>query len=254
MGWFTSQFHDLDTTRIILISVMLFIVGMQRAGLRGISMPFIPFFVTEFGALPGSAYILMTYVIGDIAAVLYYRRAADVRTIARLMPWTLFGMGTGMVVGLQLSDHVFRLLIGSILSVCLFLLARAEVRRQTTVAHHPIIAPVTGLASGFTTLVGNVSGPIMDTYLLSMGLKKVQFLGTGSVFYFIINLLKLPIHGFVWKSLHAAMVLQTIVFAPILIMGFFTGLRVVSRIPERQFRWFVLSVTAITVIRMLVTA
>lgn len=254
MEWLTSLFSGLDSTRIILISVMLFVVGIQRAGLRGVSMPFIPFFVTEFGALTGSAYILMTYVIGDAAAVLYYRRSADLRTIARLLPWTLVGMGTGIVVGLQLSDHIFRLLIGSILAVCLFLLVRAEVTQRTSTPHHPIIAPITGLASGFTTLVGNVSGPIMDTYLLSMGLKKVQYLGTGSIFYFIINLLKLPIHGFVWDSLQLGMAVQTIVLAPMLAIGFFLGLRIVRIIPERQFRWFVMSVTAITVVRMLVTA
>ncbi len=51
---------------------------------------------------------------------------------------------------------------------------------------------ITGILAGFTTMVANVSGPIMVLYLLALRLPKVAFIGTAAWFFLSLNLLKVP--------------------------------------------------------------
>ena len=49
-----------------------------------------------------------------------------------------------------------------------------------------------GVLAGFTTLVANAAGPLMAIYLLAMRLPKMEFVGTGAVFFMLLNLFKVP--------------------------------------------------------------
>jgi uncharacterized protein len=75
---------------------------------------------------------------------------------------------------------------------------------------------------------------VMTIYLLSMGLSKEEFIGTGAWFYFIINLFKLPFSialGLVtWSSLGINLALL-----PLVLAGSFTGVLVMKRIPQKVF-------------------
>ena len=57
---------------------------------------------------------------------------------------------------------------------------------------HPLLAAVTGVSAGFTTMVANAAGPIMIMYLLAMRLPKLVFMGTSAWYFFVLNLFKVP--------------------------------------------------------------
>ncbi len=58
-----------------------------------------------------------------------------------------------------------------------------------------------GLSGGFATMIGNSAGPVFNLYFLAMRLPKKEFIGTGAWLYFIMNLGKLPLQIFVWKTI-----------------------------------------------------
>lgn len=47
---------------------------------------------------------------------------------------------------------------------------------------------MTGMASGFATMIGNAAGPIFSLYLLAKGAKKNNYMGTFAWFFLIVNL------------------------------------------------------------------
>jgi len=50
--------------------------------------------------------------------------------------------------------------------------------------------------SGFASMIGNAAGPIFAIYLLALGFTKNNFIGANSWFFFMINLIKLPLQIF----------------------------------------------------------
>jgi uncharacterized protein len=93
-------------------------------------------------------------------------------------------------------------------------------------------------------MIGNAAGPIMALYLLSMRLPKNTYIGTGAWFFFIINLFKVPLHIFVWKTI----TLQSILFNSLMIIpiisGAVLGIYIVKIIPEKPYRAFIILSTA----------
>ena len=72
-----------------------------------------------------------------------------------------------------------------------------------------------GFFGGFSTMVANAAGPIMALYLLSMRLPKNVFIGTGAWFFFIINLLKVPLHILSWKTITLHSFIIDIILFPV---------------------------------------
>ena len=60
-----------------------------------------------------------------------------------------------------------------------------------------------GLMAGFTTMIGNVAGPIFSVYLLAQRYEKKSLLGTSAWFFMLINLTKLPLQIFFWGNITA---------------------------------------------------
>ena len=58
----------------------------------------------------------------------------------------------------------------------------------------PTTAATYGTIGGFTTFVANAAGPIINTYLVGLGLPKYQLIGTTAWLYFVVNLSKIPFY------------------------------------------------------------
>lgn len=74
-----------------------------------------------------------------------------------------------------------------------------------------------GLLGGFATMMGNAAGPVMALYLLSMHLPKNSYIGTAAWFFFIVNLSKVPLHVWSWKTFSLDSLLLDLVIVTILL-------------------------------------
>jgi len=110
-----------------------------------------------------------------------------------------------------------------------------------------------GLVGGFTTMVGNAAGPVFSIYLLAMKLPKREFIGTGAIFFFIINLSKVPFHIFAWETIDTRTIVVDLILFPIIATGMFLGIRLVKLFPEKLYRYFVIGMTTLAAVIMLVS-
>jgi len=108
-----------------------------------------------------------------------------------------------------------------------------------------------GLMAGFCTMIGNVAGPIFAVYLLARRYDKQSFLGTSAWFFMVINVIKLPLQIFFWKNIGVQTLLMSATMIPAILVGAVIGVAVVRRVPEKPFRWLVIGMTFIAVIRLL---
>ena len=94
-------------------------------------------------------------------------------------------------------------------------------------------------------MIGNLAGSFASIYLLAVRLPKNEFIGTAAWLFFIINVFKLPFHIFVWKTVTPKTLQLNLMMAPMIIIGFFLGIRILKSINNDLYRKLVLIVTAI---------
>ena len=110
---------------------------------------------------------------------------------------------------------------------------------------------IIGILGGFTTMVGNLAGPVMALYLLAMRFPKNQFIGTAAWFFLCINLFKVPFHIWVWETISWNSFALTTLLIPAIALGAVSGVWLIKKIDEVLFRRFIIGMTAVAAVAML---
>jgi uncharacterized membrane protein YfcA len=131
------------------------------------------------------------------------------------------------------------------------------IRRRPPQAARPRDALVYGSAGGFTTFVSNSAGPVMNTYLVGLGLDKDEQVGTSAWFYFSVNLAKIPLYvalGYLTTGGHfftREVLLWNVCMIPAIVAGVYAGRWMLPRISQEVFVMIVLLLSALGGIRLL---
>lgn len=242
---------DLTTMQWLWVVLAAFLVGFSKTGISGLTMLMVPIIAGIFGGKESTGILLPMLLMGDVFAVSYYRRHADWGKIRKLLPWALVGILLGSVVGNYINDRQFKLFISGSVLTCVFILIYTEKKGEalkvpTGVWFNILI----GVASGFTSMIGNAAGPVFSIYLLTMGLKKNNYMGTASWFFFIINLTKLPLQILFWNNISSKTTLLAFTMIPAITIGAFLGVKVVKRLNEKVFRYIIILMTAFVAIKL----
>ncbi len=245
------QFIGIDAWQFGLIAVSALVIGFSKTGIGGMMMIAVPVLASAFGGKASTGVVLPMLIAGDILAVIWYRQHGDWPGIRRLLPWTLLGLAAGVLVGNLIDDRQFTLLIAISVIICLAILIILETRPdQARIPSGLWFYAIIGIVAGFTTMIGNVAGPIFTVYLLARRFPKKDYLGTGAWFFFIINLVKLPLQIFFWHNVTGHSALVALSTVPAIACGAALGILIVKRIPEKPFRWVVIVMTALTALRL----
>jgi uncharacterized membrane protein YfcA len=97
-------------------------------------------------------------------------------------------------------------------------------------------------------MIGNAAGPVMALYLLSMRLPKNSYIGTGAWFFFIVNLSKVPLHIWSWKTITLNSFVLDVLMIPAIAAGAFLGIWLVKLLPERVFRIIIIATTLLSAV------
>ena len=247
-----AQLLGLEPGALALVVLTALLIGFSKTGIGGVVMIVVPLMAATFGGKTSTGIILPMLITGDIFAVAYYHRHADWPGIRRLLPWVLAGLGLGLAVGNLIDDRQFTLLIAISLMICLGILVAMELRAgQLRVPEGQWFYALIGMIAGLTTMIGNVAGPIFAVYLLARRFDKHGFLGTSAWFFMIVNVTKLPLQVFFWGNITLNTALLSAAMIPFVLVGAILGAMVIKRIPEKPFRWLVIVMTAIAIVRLI---
>jgi len=238
----------------VLLAMGALLAGFSKTGIPGMGILFVGIFVNVLPVRAATGVVLPMLILGDVFAVLLYRRHAQWSHLWRLLPATVAGVVLGWFVLRNLNDGQTARLVGCILLVMLAVHVWRKLRADAeaeAVGHAPRwFSVLTGLLAGFATQVANAAGPVMTLYLLSMRLPKLEFLGTGAVFFMLINWFKVPF------MVQLGMINRETLFlnlwlAPAVIAGALVGRGILPRINQKAFESAALILTALAVLKLL---
>jgi uncharacterized membrane protein YfcA len=235
---------------LALVGVM---VGMAKTGVPGLGMLAVPITAEIVPvAVMGTGLLTPILSTADVFGVWLYRRHANAHLLWHLVPWVAIGGVAGFLVMGRCSSHALKTIIAAIVLVMLAVhLIRMRWSEQGAV-HDWRVAACYGVVAGFATMVANAAGPVMGLYLLSMGLSKDDYIGTGAWFFMVVNLAKVPF----FLALHPPIITPASLFAdacviPAVAIGAYSGRRLMALVPQRAFEMAVLALTLAAVVMLL---
>jgi uncharacterized membrane protein YfcA len=235
----------------LLLALAALIIGYAKTAIGGLATISVAIFASVMPARESTAAILLLLIVGDVVAVWHYRRDADLSLLRRLIPAVLPGLALGAVFLAVVDDTVLRRSIGVLLlaMVALQLVMRWRSPDTTAVGESHTVALGTGLGAGFATMTANAAGAVMTLYLVAQGVEKRRFLGTGALFFFGVNVCKVPFSAGL-GLLSAQTLVRTAVLAPLVVLGAWAGLHSARRLSQARFDQAVLAATVVSALAL----
>ncbi len=223
-------------------------IGLAKTAIPGGGILPVALFAAVLPARMSTAALLLLLIVGDMFALVAYRRHAHWPTLLRLAPAVVAGLLAGFAFLAIGDDSIVRRAIGVILlaMIAVTLWRRWRQRRTDAVPaeHGIVIASTYGALAGFTTMVANAAGPVMSMYFLAMRTPVQIFLGTSAWFFAIVNLAKVPFLASI-GLFSGPVLLMDAVLIPLVVIGALVGVRVARRMKQQVFDWIVIGLTII---------
>lgn len=249
------------TAEALLMGVLAaFVVGLSKTAIPGGGLLMVPLVATvvEGRLIAGASLPLL--LVADVFAVSWYRHHTRWDLLRPIAGWVGVGFAGGTVFYVIVGSSVrpIDLTIGStillMVGIQLWRMWRRRPARPATSAESAMY----GAAGGFTTFVSNSAGPVINTYLVGLGLGKDALVGTSAWFYFAVNLAKIPLYlalgaiGDGGPFFTGESLLWDLAVVPGVAAGVFLGRWALPRISQHAFVVLVLVLSAIGGLRLVV--
>ncbi len=236
---------NISSFQWILMILGTAIIGLSKAGIKGIDMMNVTLMAMVFGGKVSTGVILPLLCFADILAVFYYKRHVQWHYFKRLIPPMLIGVIVGAWWGKDIDERVFKKIMAIIILTTVLLMFWMERRKTQKVPTSYFFSNSMGFIAGFTTMLGNLAGAFSNVYFLALKLSKNDFIGTAAWVFFTINLIKVPFQFFIWKNINVETLKIDIFLIPALLLGFLIGIKLVGKINEMFFRKLIMTLTLI---------
>ncbi|WP_407270934.1 sulfite exporter TauE/SafE family protein [Radiobacillus sp. PE A8.2] len=244
---------ELSLLQWVMVVFCAIFIGFAKTGVASLGILVVTVLMYVFPAKESVGILLPMLIVGDIFAVIYYRRDVVWKFLFSLVPWVLIGILAGYFVLDQVNSEQLKPLIGGLV---LALIVLHVIREKLGDKFNEMLPSsrwftiLMGVLAGFTTMVGNAAGGVMAIYLLVKGLPKREFVGTGAWFFLFVNVIKVPFY------IHLGLItFESVTFnlwlVPTIIIGAFIGIKVLKLIPQNVFQALVLIFAAIGALRLL---
>lgn len=231
-----------------LLGLAALIAGLGKTAVPGASTVSVVILASVLPARTSTAAMLLLFIVGDVFALIAYRRHADWRALLRLAPAVAAGLLLGFAFLAVGTDDLVRRTIGVILLAMIGITLWR--RRRSETASGALAAAGYGTLAGFTTMVANAGGPVMSMYFLATRTPIKVFLGTAAWFFAIVNIVKVPMLASI-GLITPGVLLMDLVLAPLVVVGALLGIALAERMPQQLFDRLVIVLTVLGAVYLL---
>jgi uncharacterized membrane protein YfcA len=236
-------------------------IGLNKGGLTGLGILPVLLFAVVLPPLQSTGFVLPLLIIGDICAVVIYRRVVLWKVFWHLLPPALIGILIGyalmgpMVIGgvhVGIPPAIYGRIIGWLILalLALQLVRGAYGEKLDHFFESRGFGVAMGVLAGVATMLANAAGPVATLYFVSVGLPKWNLIGTSSFLFFVINLSKVPLSASLGLT-NAVSLTFALALLPLVVVGFFTGRKLATVLPQKIFDRFLLVCTAIGALKLI---
>ncbi|WP_035605518.1 sulfite exporter TauE/SafE family protein [Haloferula sp. BvORR071] len=231
-----------------------FCIGMSKAGFSGISLISVLLMADLYGAVPSTGIVLPLLIVADIAVYRSFVKHGSWKPVWKLLPATIVGLGIGWWLLTVMKDHpaAARPAIGG----CILAMVALQALKAWKPAFFDRMAAsrsfgtAAGAAGGITTMLANAAGPVIQLYLLSRRLPKMELLGIGARFFLLVNIIKLPLSGSL-NLITPVTLMDNVKCLPGIFVGILVGKWLIVRVSQRAFEWMVIGFSLLAAMRLI---
>jgi uncharacterized protein len=178
----------------VLAGLAALLVGLSKGGLPTVGMLAVPLLSLFMSPVQAAVLLLPIYIISDVVSVWLYRKNFSAPNLKILIPAGIVGVGIGWLTASVTSDNAVKLMIGCLgVGFCL-----NTWLRKTPQDKQPANAKkgwFWGTVAGFTSFISHAGGPPFQIYVIPQRLPKLEFAGTATLLFAVINAAKIwPYH------------------------------------------------------------
>lgn len=236
-----------DIIFYLAAGLAVILVGLAKGGFAGLGAAAIPLLALVMDPVAAAGMLLPILMAQDIVSVWAFRKSFDRRTLLLTIPGAMVGIFLGWWFAAAVNADAVRGLVGVIAlafgAYRLLPLLGKQVRLTGPAPEW--LGTVMGGVSGFTSQIAHAGGPPFQIWALSRNFPHLVFVGTSSIFFAIINWLKVPAYAALGQFNISNMTL-TALFMPLAIASTFAGVWLVKRVSAERFN------TIINVLMMVV--
>jgi uncharacterized membrane protein YfcA len=244
--------HELSLVAFVAISATLFVAGSTK-GLIGVGMPIVavPLLTLVVDLRVVVSLLSIPLIITNIPQAL---RGDCLSVVLRRLAPIFAGLIVGVLIGVNILTSVDPVMLKPIVGIVLILIAlvtllspRFSVPRRV----EPIASPAVGLLGGILGGVAAQPGPLVFTYLLSLGITRDQFVQYSSAFLTVAaSVMTITLGGKGVLGWSDALV-STVSALPIFV-GMWVGSHIRQFVSAELFRKLVLGVVVLSGVHLIV--
>jgi uncharacterized protein len=215
------------------------IVGISKSGFGGATGGLGVVLLAQVVSPAQAATIMLPVLcLMDIFGVKAYWRAIDWSLLKRMLPAALAGSVVGMMLWSTMSVPWLKALLAAVAIGFPLQWWWREWRTGRNAERNEKFDVVRAWGwcglSGFTSFVAHAGGTPLLAYLMPKKLNKTQQVGTMSLFFLVVNYVKIPQY-FVLNQFNAQTLGSSLVLAPLVPIGVWLGLKLHHRLSAALF-------------------
>lgn len=211
------------------------LMGLSKGGFAGLGLLSLPLMALVVSPVQAAAIMLPILIVQDVVTVWAYRRTWDRASLAVLLPGAAVGILLGYLLAAWVSDAAVALAVG-VISIAFALRRLAQERGEAVAAASPGAASgwFWGGVAGFTSMVAHAGGPPFQIYVMPLRLDRDVFVGTGAIFFALVNWIKVPPYVALGQFTRDNLVTSAALF-PAAIVATWAGVLLVRRVSGERF-------------------
>ncbi len=231
---------------VFIIVVVSFMIGLAKGGIGGVfGVLIVPLLALVMPVTRAISLALPLLIIGDWFALWAFWKQWDMRYLKLLVPLAVVGVIIGTYLLTALSNQALRYTLGAF--TLLFVVYRLLDTRLKALNYHPRDwhGYLAGAATGLGSALANNGTPPFTAYMLLQEISPTAFVATGTLFFALLNLVKLP--GLVLAGIFDLHDFLSVVWAiPLIPLGVWVSRWLVVRMNRIAFERFMLFVLFLT--------
>ncbi len=181
----------MDLQQWLVAALAIFCMGLAKGGFGAMSMLMMPLMVLVMAPTEAAAVTLPILVVMDMIALWRFKGTWSKPHLKIILPFACVGIVIGTLTFRYIDEQGLKLMLGVICLafIALYLWGRFKGGEQKHAS--PKEGAFWSTLAGFASFATHAGGPPVAVYLLRQGLAPINLVGTTTIFFVVVNLVKL---------------------------------------------------------------
>jgi len=223
----------MDPTFLAFASFGVFVFGISKGGVPGpIAMLAVPVMSFAMSPLQAAGILLPLLIIMDFSAIYLYWKKWLNNIVKIIIPASIIGILFGTFTFQYTNENQIRIVVGAISII--FVLVSFIQRNNILLKPTNIKGYFWSSIAGYTSFLIHAGNPPINFYMLPLKLDKVSFIGTMTLAFLVINVVKLIPYYYV-GLLAPSNLIVSLMLLPLAFVSVLFGYFLQKKIPEKLF-------------------